>query len=111
MNEILKNHILHLLQKDGGPCKLVHLEQELGIDGGLRRAFYDAIDSLCDEGRVIVDRRNMVSLPSLSSEITGIYKANPRGYGFITPEQSQDGSEGFIPAKSPGGPMTGGRVV
>ena len=111
MNEILKNHILHLLQKDGGPCKLVHLEQELGIDGGLRRAFYDAIDSLCDEGRVIVDRRNMVSLPSLSSEITGIYKANPRGYGFITPEQSTDGEDVFIPAKSTGSAMTGDRVV
>ena len=33
MHEILKSHILHLLQKDSTPRKLVHLEQELGIRG------------------------------------------------------------------------------
>ncbi len=108
---MLKNHILHLLQKDSTPRKLVHLEQELGVRGETRAAFHDAIESLCAEGRLIVDRRHVVSLPSLSGEITGIFRTNARGYGFITPEQADAEEEVFIPAKAIGSAMTGDRVV
>jgi ribonuclease R len=124
MHELLRNHILHLLQKDSTPRKLVHLEQELGVRGELKMAFRDAIDSLCAEGRLIVGPGNVVSLPSLSGEVTGIFRANARGYGFLTPEQSADEGDGtpnakyrvwepevFIPAKSTGSAMTGDRVV
>jgi ribonuclease R len=108
---MLRNHILHLLQKDDTPRKLVHLEQELGIRGESRTAFREAIDSLCAEGRLIVDRHNVVSLPSLAGEITGIFRANARGYGFITPQQADAEDEVFIPAKATGSAMTGDRVV
>ena len=111
MHEIIRNHILHLLQKDGTPRKLVHLEQELGVRGELRDAFLEAIESLCAEGSVIVGPGNLVRLPSLSGEITGIFRANARGYGFITPEQSTVEGDLFIPAKSTGSAMTGDRVV
>ena len=111
MHEILTNHILHLLQKDSTPRKLVHLEQELGIHGELKMAFREAIDSLCAEGRLIVGPGNVVSLPSLSGEVTGVFKANARGYGFLTPEQSKDDGDVFIPAKATGSAMTGDRVV
>ena len=111
MREVIKNHILHLLQKDSAPRKLVHLEQELGVGGELKAAFREAIDSLSAEGRIIVGSGNVVRLPSTSNEITGVFKANARGYGFITPEQS--GAEGdlFIPANATGNAMTGDRVV
>ncbi len=98
MHEIIRNHILHLLQKDGTPRKLIHLEQELGIRGELREAFREAMDSLCAEGTIIVGPGNLVLLPSLSGEITGIFRANARGYGFITPEQSTADGDLFIPA-------------
>ncbi len=109
--DILRSHILHLLQKDSTPRKLVHLEQELGIRGELKMAFRDAVDALCAEGRLIVGPGNVVSLPSLSGEVTGVFRANPRGYGFLTPEQSADDGDVFIPAKSTGSAMTGDRVV
>jgi ribonuclease R len=109
--DMLRNHILHLLQKDDTPRKLVHLEQELGIRGELKTAFRDAIDSLCAEGRLIVGPGNVVSLPSLSGEITGVFRANARGYGFLSPEQSIDEGDVFIPAKATGSAMTGDRVV
>ena len=85
MHEILKSHILHLLQKDSTPRKLVHLEQELGIRGELKAAFREALDSLYAEGSVIVGAGNLVRLPAVSNEITGTFRANARGYGFITP--------------------------
>jgi ribonuclease R len=111
MHELLRNHILHLLQKDSTACKLVHLEQELGVRGELKMAFREAIESLCAEGRLIVGPGNVVSLPSLSGEVTGVFKANARGYGFLTPEQSTDDGDVFIPAKATGSAMTGDRVV
>jgi ribonuclease R len=109
--DILRSHILHLLQKDSTPRKLVHLEQELGVRGELKPAFREVIDSLCAEGRLIVGPGNVVSLPSLSGEVTGIFRANTRGYGFLTAEQSTDDGDVFIPAKSTGSAMTGDRVV
>jgi len=109
--DILRNHILHLLQKDSTPRKLIHLEQELGIRGELKAAFREAVDSLCAEGRLIVGPGQVASLPSLSGEVTGIFRANARGYGFLTPEQSTDDGDVFIPAKATGSAMTGDRVV
>lgn len=111
MHEVIKSHILHLLQKDSTPRKLVHLEQELGVRGELKAAFYEAVEDLCAQGRIIVGPGNVVHLPAGSNEITGVFKANPRGYGFITPEQSHVEGELFIPANATGNAMTGDRVV
>jgi ribonuclease R len=111
MHDILRNHILHLLQKDSTPRKLAHLEQELGIDVQVRPAFRQALESLSADGRVVVGRGNLVSLPSLTGEITGVFRANARGYGFITPEQSSADVDVFIPAKATGSAMMGDRVV
>jgi ribonuclease R len=111
MHEILKSHILHLLQKDSTPRKLVHLEQELGIRGELKAAFREALDSLCAEGSVIVGAGNLVRLPAVSNEITGTFRANARGYGFITPQQTTMDGDLFIPANATGNAMTGDRVV
>jgi len=111
MHEILKSHILHLLQKDSSPRKLVHLEQELGIRGELRAAFREAMDSLCAEGAVIVGAGNLVKLPEVSNEVTGTFRANARGYGFITPQQTIMDGDLFIPANATGNAMTGDRVV
>ncbi len=111
MRETLKSHILHLLQKDGAPRKLVHLEQELGIHGPLRAVFEEALDCLCTEGSVIVGPGNLVRLPVLSDEVTGLFRADGRGYGFVTPQQSHANDDLFIPAKATGSAMTGDRVV
>jgi ribonuclease R len=111
MQEILKNHILHLLQKDSTPRRLAQLELELGVGGELRPAFRRAIESLSAEGSIVIGPQNMVKLPSVSSEITGIFRANPRGYGFITPQQTSMDGDLFIPANSTGNAMTGDRVV
>jgi ribonuclease R len=111
MQDILRNHILHLLQKDSTPRRLAQLERELGVGGDLRAAFRQAIDSLSADGSIIVGSQNLVRLPAVSNEITGIFRANPRGYGFITPQQAGTEGEVFIPANSTGNAMTGDRVV
>jgi len=111
MHEVLKSHILHLLHKDATPRQRAHLEEELGVSDQLRPAFRAALDALCAEGSIIIGPRNLVSLPSLSNEVTGIFHANARGYGFVTPQQITAEGDVFIPAKATGSAMTGDRVV
>ena len=111
MHEVLKSHILHLLQKDPVPRKLVHLERELGISAELKGAFAEALEALCAEGSVIVGPRDIVKLPALSDEVTGIFRATARGHGFVTPQQSHAEGDVFISAKATGSAMTGDRVV
>ncbi len=111
MYETLKNHILHLLQKDQTPRRQTLLEAELGVTSQLRPAFHEALETLCTEGQVIIGPRDLVRLPAVSNEITGIFKANARGFGFIRPEQLDAEKELFIPAKAVGNAMSGDRVV
>ena len=48
---------------------------------------------LCAEGRVVVDQHDRVKLPESSNEITGIFRAHGRGYGFVAPQQVEEGTE------------------
>jgi len=111
MIETLKNHILHLLQKDGSARRLPLLERELGIGHELKATFAEAIAALCAEGVVIVNHQEQISLSSLSDEVTGIFKAHARGYGFVAPEQCHMDDDLFVPAKATAGAMTGDRVL
>ncbi len=105
------NHILALLQKEGTPRKLGMLQEELGIGGELRPAFDEAVERLCEQGQVIVGAGGTVRLPSLSGEITGVFKAHARGYGFVSPELLAEHGDVFISGRDAGTAMTGDRVV
>ena len=99
MFDVIRNHILHVLQKDGSARSVEKLEQELGIRPDDRWAFRQALDELCSDGRLILGPRNIVKLPDLSDEVTGIFKAHAQGYGFVRPQQEGFGEDVFIPAK------------
>ena len=111
MIEILKDHILHLLQKDSTPRRLSLLERELGIGPDLKQDFGQAVDALCADGIVVVNHLDQIGLSALSQEVTGLFKAHARGYGFVTAEQSHLEEDLFIPAKATAGAMTGDRVL
>ena len=110
MYEVLKNHVLQLLQKDDTARRLTLLEQELGVTMSARGAFHEALNELCAEGRVIVGPDHIVRLPSLSGEVTGTFRAHTRGFGFVSCQQ-HPGQELFIPEKGIGSAMNGDRVV
>lgn len=111
MIENLKNHILHLLQKDGTPRSQSLLAQELGVRSELRWALDEAIEDLSTEGRIIVGSHRQVRLPSLEREVTGVFHAHARGFGFVAPQVDFGSEELFIPAKATGSAMSGDRVL
>jgi ribonuclease R len=54
--------------------------------------FNRALETLLSDGRVVQGRGQTISLPPLSRQVIGTYKANPRGFGFIVP-LSPDGRQ------------------
>ncbi len=111
MLDMLKNHILHLLQKDGTARSVDLLEKELGVTQDLLPVFDEALDLLCEKGHVVMGANDLVHLPSLSDEVTGYFRANAHGFGFVTPLQVLVEDDVFIPASATGSAMSGDRVV
>jgi ribonuclease R len=111
MIENLKNHILHLLQKDGTPRSRDLLARELGIRADLHGALDAALEDLDSQGRIILGNHDRVRLPSLEREVTGIFHAHARGFGFVDPQADTGAGELFIPAKATGSAMSGDRVL
>ena len=111
MIDMLKNHILHLLQKDDTPRSVGLLEQELGVTQDTLGMFDEALDVLCAEGHVVLGANDLVRLPSLSDEVTGYFRANAHGFGFVTPLQVSVDDDVFVPASATGSAMSGDRVV
>jgi len=111
MHDVLKSHIIDLLHKEPRPRPMGLLQEELGIGPEHRATFREAVEALCAEGRIVMGAGSVVRLASLSGEVTGIFRAHARGYGFVSPQQFADEGDVFIPAKATGTAMSGDRVV
>lgn len=108
-------HLSHDQYKPA-PVKVIARDMRIGEED--REAFDRAVDMLADESRVILSEDGNVRLPSLGGikdtdgvdEITGIFKLNQKGFGFILPEQRFREGDLFIPPGSAGGAISGDKV-
>jgi ribonuclease R len=109
-----KRRLLHHLRHDDyTPKKVSDLAEELGIAEEERAEFQAAIDQFRDEGLVQVTQGGHVMLPSLADmgpEITGIFRKNMRGFGFVEPERAVREGSVFVPAGETGDALTGDTV-
>ncbi|MBX3360748.1 MAG: VacB/RNase II family 3'-5' exoribonuclease [Phycisphaeraceae bacterium] len=104
----LKQHLSH---ETYTPQTIAELAADLRVEDPAD--FEQAIKQLSRDGVVVVSATGRVSLPSLSSsggEITGIFKGNPKGFGFVRPEDSYKEGDVFIPPDATGGALSGDRV-
>ena len=112
MPEVFKNQIIRLLKHgDYEPVKLGQLAKTLGVDSEDYPQFKEAFDQLRQAGHVIIGARNLVSLPALAGQIVGTFRANPRGFGFITPLEPNSHGDLFIPPDATAEAMTGDVVI
>ena len=70
-----------------------------------------AIKRLRDSGRVVLGAKDALTLPEIGDRVRGIFRANPRGFGFIVPETPNSHGDLFVPEDATGGAMTGDLVV
>ncbi len=112
MSEQLQAQILaHLKSAKYRPQKERGLARELELHGEEKYPdFKDALRDLMHAGRVVLGARGAVMLPeekSASGLITGTYRHNKRGFGFVVPTDPSGHADLFIPEGSNCGAITG----
>jgi len=112
MAEIFKERIIKLLKhSDYSPLKLGQLAKALGVNPEAYPQFKEAFDQLRQAGHVVIGARNLVSLPCLAGQIVGTFRANPKGFGFVTPREPNSHGDLFIPPSATAEAMTGDIVI
>ena len=81
------------------------------ISGQDYPVFKAAFDELVRSGQVIVGRGNLVELRPLSGQIVGRFRANPRGFGFVSPLEPDLHEDLFIPPDETANALTGDIVA
>ena len=110
--EVLKGQILKLIgRRDYSPQKLAALARSIGVSDEDYPEFKAAFDDLRKKGRVVIGAKNLVTLPAMSGRIIGTFRANPKGFGFLIPQEANSHGDLFIPPKDTAGAITGDTVV
>jgi ribonuclease R len=112
MPEIFKRRIIKFLKHPNyTPLKPAPLAKALGISSEDYPQFKLAFEELHRAGHVVIGAKNLVGLPPLSGRIIGTFRANPRGFGFVTPLEPNSHGDLFIPPSATAEAMTGDIVA
>ena len=112
MPEIYKKRIVKLLKhSDYTPLKLAQLAKALGVSSEDYPQFKSAFEEMRRAGHVVMGERNLVSLPAMSGRIIGTFRANARGFGFVTPLEPNAHGDLFVPPNATAEAMTGDIVA
>ena len=102
--------IEHLAHDTYRPAEVGDIARDMRIDPEDRAAFDDAVDHLIDDGRLTRGNDMRLRLPSLADaqgdDITGSFRLNPRGFGFIIPDARYREGDIFVPQGATGGAMS-----
>ncbi|MHC4691819.1 MAG: ribonuclease R [Planctomycetota bacterium] len=112
MPEIYKKRIVQLLKhSDYTPLKLAQLAKALGVSSEDYQEFKAAFEEMRRAGHVVIGERNLVSLPAMSGRVIGTFRANARGFGFVTPLEPNAHGDLFVPPSATAEAMTGDIVA
>jgi ribonuclease R len=112
MPEIFKRRIIKFLKhRDYTPLKVAPLARALGVSAEDYPQFKSAFEELRRAGHVMIGAGNLVRLPPLSGQIIGTFRANPKGFGFVTPLEPSSQGDLFIPPGATAEAMTGDIVA
>mgnify|MGYP001564914349 CR=1 FL=1 len=97
MSKHYSERILDFLRQPGyRPLKSRKLAKAMGLAEGEWGDFHDAVDSLRRVGRVVLGTDNAVTLPRTPPTVVGIFRGNPRGFGFVVPDSPTEHGDLFI---------------
>ena len=82
----------------------------LRIDDSERVAFHKAVTLLTDDGRIELDAKGRLRLPTHEDEICGRLFVTQKGHGFVRPDRITRDGDLFLPAGNLGDAMSGDRV-
>jgi len=103
--------IKYLADRNYQPLKLRRLARRMGVADSDYAAFRDAVKQLKDAGRVVYGPKSDLSLPPMPPRVSGAYRANPRGFGFLIPDEPNAHGDLFIPEGNAMDAITGDTVL
>ena len=86
------------------------MARAMGIDREQEEEFAAACKSLVESGRVVMGAGDALHLPRPPGKLIGTFRGNPRGYGFVIPEDRTAHGDVYVSAEATAGAMTGDRV-
>jgi len=112
MPEVLEKQIIKLLKHpDYRPLKAGQLAKALVVSPEDYPQFKQTLEYMRWAGRIVIGADNLIMLPAISSLIIGTFRANPKGFGFVTPLEPTAHGDLFVPADATGGAMSGDIVT
>jgi ribonuclease R len=86
MIEVQKKQILkYLARRDYAPVRRDKLAELLAIASKDVDRFDDALQQLAKQGQIVIGSNRLVNLPKIPPVVTGIYRGNRKGFGFVVP--------------------------
>lgn len=92
------------------PMLLEELAQIFDINEKEKKEFYKLLDDMEKEGLVVKTRNDRYGVPERMNLIVGKLQGNPRGYGFVIPDDEEQ-KDIFIAAADLNGALHGDKVV
>lgn len=112
MPQVYKDRILKFLKREEyQPLKLAQLAKALGVAQDAYTEFKVAFDELRRAGYIVLGGGNLITLPSIAGQVVGTFRANPKGFGFVSPLEPNSHGDLFIPPDSTGDAMNGDTVL
>ncbi|MHC5061132.1 MAG: ribonuclease R [Planctomycetota bacterium] len=112
MTETYKTQILRFLGRRGYvPMKLSALSKSLGVPEASQDQFHAAFKELRRTGKVVIGAKSLITLPAMSGRVVGKFRANPRGFGFVIPQEPTTNGDLFVGPRDTAGAMTGDIVI
>ena len=112
MSDEMPDRILrHLSQADYRPQRTRALALSMGIADGEYNEFRQAVKELMAGGRIVMGSKNAIMLPQPSREVVGVYRAHPRGFGFVVPQSPTAHGDLYIPEGESLDAITGDTVM
>ncbi|MCA9296018.1 MAG: RNB domain-containing ribonuclease, partial [Phycisphaerales bacterium] len=111
MHDRIARQILeHLRHPNYAPSPVKQIAKEMRIDPEDRDDFDAAIGRLIEAGKILKGKKDDILLPSYGDEVEGRLKLNPRGFGFIIPDDYYREGHLFVPPGRTNNAISGDRV-
>lgn len=112
MSKAFSERILDYMQRpDYRPMRARNLARAMSIGEAEYGDFRESVDALRRVGRVVIGTRNALMLPHTAGFVTGTYRANPRGFGFVVPDEPAAHGDLYVAGKDAADALTGDRVM
>ena len=103
--------IKHIAGQGYRPGKVHQLARAMGIAEDEYGDFRKAVKALMRTGRIVLGSASALTLPQPGRTVVGRFRANPRGFGFVIPDEPNAHGDLFVPQGHSAGAVTGDTVV